>query len=441
MNPANDTVEITRKNTYGTWRKQKGWTPLEIVRAEGCTFTDAAGKDYLDFSSQLVCSNLGHSNRAVADAVAEQVRRLPYLNPSFTLGVRAEATRALLGVMPPGLDKFFYSTSGTEANEAAFKIARAYTGKRKIISRYRSYHGSTAGSIAATGDFRRWPAEGSSKAEGVIFAPDAYCYRCPLKQTYPACDLACADYIEYMIAHESDVAAVIVEPIVGTNGVIVPPDGYLPRLREVTAKHGVLLILDEVMTGWGRTGEWFAANHWGVVPDILTTAKGSTAAYTPLGITTTSRAIAEHFEEHYFPHGHTYEAHPVSLAAVPAAVAEYRRLDLMKRSREMGEYLGQKLRDLQAKHPSVGEVRGMGLFWALELVRDRTTREPLNTEEDKFRGRPLAIDNITRFALERGIYVMGWVSHLVIAPPLIVTREEIDRGIAVLDAALAQLEG
>jgi taurine--2-oxoglutarate transaminase len=340
--------------------------------------------------------------------------------------------------MPHGLDKYFYATSGTEANEAAFKIARQYTGRYKIISRYVSYHGSTAGAIAAGGDPRRSLIEPMGKIGGVIFGPDAYCYRCPFKMKYPNCGIACADYIEYMIEHESNVAAVIVEPIVGGNGVIVPPDEYLPRLREITKKHGVLLICDEVMTGWGRTGEWFAVDHWGVKPDILTTAKGVTGGYTPLSITATTREIADYFEEHYFAHGHTYEAHPLTLSAGVAAIQEYKRLGLVQRSRELGEYLGRRLRALQEKHPSIGDVRGVGLFWGVELVRDRGGKTPFNTREDKILGKPTMLDRIAAECMKNGTYIscLAWANTLNVAPPLIIEKEAIDEGVSTLDQAL-----
>ncbi|MEZ0228325.1 MAG: aminotransferase class III-fold pyridoxal phosphate-dependent enzyme, partial [Planctomycetota bacterium] len=243
--------EDTARLSYGTWRRQKGWKPLHVVDAEGCWFTDAKGKRYLDLSSQLMCSNLGHKNKAVIDSIAEQAKKLAFVAPGFATDVRAQLSRLLLEVLPAGLTKFFYTTSGTEANEAAIKIARAYTGKYKIISRYTSYHGSTAASIACTGDLRRWSVEPAGKVDGVIFAPDADCRRCPLGKKHPECNVACADYLQYMVEHESNVAAVIVEPIVGTNGVIVPPKDYLPRLAEICKRNGVLLIADEVMTGWG----------------------------------------------------------------------------------------------------------------------------------------------------------------------------------------------
>ncbi|HRI66793.1 MAG TPA: aminotransferase class III-fold pyridoxal phosphate-dependent enzyme [Polyangium sp.] len=432
-----DISEFTARHTYGTWRAQRGWKPLHVTRAEGCYFWDASGKRYLDFSSQLVCSNLGHQNQAVIDAICAQAKELAFIGPAYTCDVRAKTAAKLLEVMPKGLDKFFFATSGTEANETAIKMARAVTGKYKVIARYTSYHGSTAGSIAATGDWRRWFAEPMGKIQGVIFGPETNCYRCPLGRTYPECNVACADYLAYMIDHDENVAAIIVEPVVGTNGVLVPPPEYFPRLVEHARKRGVLVIADEVMTGWGRTGKWFAVENWGITPDILTTAKGVTNAAVPLGIVATSRAVSNYFDDNYFAHGHTYEAHPLTLAPAIAAIDEYRRLGLIERSVEMGALLGQKLRALAEKHPSVGDVRGLGLFWAVELVKNRQTKEPFNTPQDKAARKPLVIDQVSAEMTKRGVTVLSWVSHLVIAPPLIVTEEQLDEGIAALDAALS----
>ncbi|WP_437950908.1 aminotransferase class III-fold pyridoxal phosphate-dependent enzyme [Sorangium sp. So ce296] len=433
---SDDIVELTTKHTYGTWRAQRGWKPIHVTRAEGCAFWDASGKRYLDLSSQLICSNLGHQNEAVIEAICAQARQLAYISPAHTCEVRVRAAQKLLEVMPKGLDKFFFATSGTEANEAAIKMARLYTGKHKIIARYTSYHGSTAGSVAATGDFRRWFIEPAGKIPGVVFGPEVNCYRCPLGRSYPECGVACADYLAYMIDHEENVAAVLVEPIVGTNGVLIPPAEYLPRIAEVARKRGVLLIADEVMSGWGRTGKWFAVDHWGVVPDILTTAKGVTNAAAPLGVVATSRAIADYFDDNMFAHGHTYEAHPLTLAPVVAAIDEYRRLDLLNRATKMGEVVGEKLRALKEKHPSIGDVRGIGLFWAVELVKDRATKEPFNVPQDKAARRPLVVDAVVAEAAKRGVSLMGWVSHLLVAPPLIISEAEIEEGIAALDAAL-----
>ena len=428
--------DITARFTYRTWAYQKNWKPLHIVDAEGCYFVDAAGKRYLDFSSQLMCVTLGHKNAAVIRSIEEQARKLPYIAPGFATDVRAELSKLLLGVLPGGLEKFFFSTSGTEANECAFKIARMYTGKTKIIARYRSYHGSTMGSIAATSDPRRWAMEPAGKIPGVIFAPEVYCYRCPLNHRYPECEIACVEYIDHMIEHESDVAAVLIEPVVGTNGILVPPGEYLPRLRQICDRHNVLLIADEVMSGWGRTGTWFAVDHWGVKPDILTTAKGITSAYVPLGLCATTKKIGDYFDDHYFSHGHTYEAHPLTLAPAVASIREYRRLDLINRANVMGAYMGEKLGELKEKHKSVGDVRGLGLFWAVELVKDRRTKAAFNSYADKVGGVPLLVDKVAAEMMKHGVFIQGWVSHFVVAPPLIVTKEEIDLGVSVMDKAL-----
>ncbi|HUL15088.1 MAG TPA: aminotransferase class III-fold pyridoxal phosphate-dependent enzyme [Terriglobales bacterium] len=432
-----DVVDLTRKLNFGTWRFQKNWNPLHIVEAEGCTFTDASGKRYLDFSSQLMCVNLGHKNPAVIRAIEEQARTLPYIAPGYATEARANLSQLLLEVLPKGLEKFFFTTSGTEANEAAFKIARMFTGKTKIISRYRSYHGSTMASVAATGDPRRWAMEPGGKGQGVIFAPEVNCYVCPIKHTYPSCNVACADYVEHMIKNESDVAAVIVEPVVGTNGVLVPPPEYMPKLRKICDAYGVLLIADEVMTGWGRTGEWFAVNHWNVQPDILVTAKGITSAYVPLGLCATTAKIAEFFNDHYFAHGHTYEAHPMTLAPAVATIHEMQRLGLVERSKKMGAYLGEKLNALKNSHPSIGDVRGLGLFWAVDLVKNRQTRQPFNTMKDKIEGKSLVVDQVAADMLKRGVAMQSWVSHFVVAPPLIIEKEEIDTGVSALDQALS----
>jgi taurine--2-oxoglutarate transaminase len=426
-----------RSSNYATWRRQGGWEPLVITRAEGSTFWDADGRAYLDFASQLIATNLGHGNPAVVQSIVDQARTLPYAAPGFATEARARLSQSLDGVLPAGLRRYFFATSGTEANEAALKIARVVTGRPKVVSRRRSYHGSTAASIAVTGDLRRTAVETVQTVPGTVFAPDCYCYRCPFSLTYPSCGVACADYVEDQIRQEGNVAAMIVEPIVGTNGVIVPVPEYLPKIRAITRRHDVLLIADEVMTGWGRTGAWFGVDHFGVVPDILTTAKGITGAYVPLGLAATTESIYSTFTDRYFPHGHTYEAHPMTLAPAVAAISEYRRLGLIERSRAEGEYLLRRLREIAERHVSVGDVRGLGLFAAVELVRNRKTKEPFNSPEGKLAGRPLVVDEVARTMLAEGVYVFGWVSHLLVAPPLIVTREELDRGLEVLDRALA----
>jgi taurine---2-oxoglutarate transaminase len=436
-----EVIALTKQHNYGTWRKQKGWNPTHLVSADGCYFTDGNGKRFLDFSSQLMCMNLGHNNPAVVKAIQDQAATLPYAAPFYATTARAELSKLLLEVLPEGLTKFFFTTSGTEANEAAFKIARMYTGKTKIIARYRSYHGSTSGSVAATGDPRRWAMEPAGKGQGVIFSPEVNCYKCPIRHTYPGCGIACADYLEHMIVNESDVAAVLVEPVVGTNGVLIPPPEYFPKLRKICDDHGVLLIADEVMSGWGRTGKWFALDNWGVKPDILTTAKGITSAYVPLGLCATSGKIAEYFEDHYFAHGHTYEAHPMTLGPAVATIHEMQRLGLVDRANEMGAYLGEKLQGLKAKHASIGEVRGIGLFWGVELVKNQQTKEPFNTWQEKLDGKALVVDQVAAKMLAQGVVMQAWMSHFVLAPPLIVEKEQIDTAVAALDDALNLADG
>jgi taurine--2-oxoglutarate transaminase len=428
--------ELTARHTFATWRKQKGWSPLHIVHASGCYFVDSDGKRYLDFSGQLMCLPLGHQNLAVIQAITDQAQELAYIAPGYATNVRASLSKLLLEVLPKGLDKFFFTTSGTDANEAAFKIARMATRKSKIISRYRSYHGSTAGSIAATGDPRRWAMEPAGKMSGVIFAPEVNCYKCPIGHSYPGCGIACVEYMEHIIRNESDVAAVIVEPVVGTNGVLVPPKEYMPRLREICDQHQVLLIADEVMSGWCRTGRWFAMDHWGVVPDILTTAKGITNAAVPLGLCATTQQIASFFDDRFFSHGHTYEAHPLMLAPAIASINEMKRLNLAHRAIEVGTYLGEKLTELKSRHPSVGDVRGLGMFWGIDLVKERRTKSPFNTAEEKIADKPLLVDRITSHMMDKGVYINAWISHFVIAPPLIIEKAEIDFAVSTLDEAL-----
>jgi taurine---2-oxoglutarate transaminase len=430
-------LRLLRETNYAGWARQGAWHPLVVTRGEGSRFWDGHGRSYLDFSSQLVASNLGHSNDAVASAIAAQARTLPYVAPGFATRARVSLSHALGTVLPPGLRRYFFSPSGTEANEAALKMARLATGRRTVLARPRSYHGATPGSLSVSGDFRRTPAEALHSVPGTAFVPDCYCYRCPLGLEYPSCRVACAEEVDRQLETTPDVAAMIVEPVVGTNGVIVPVPEYLPKVREITRRRGVLLIADEVMTGWGRVGAWFAVDRWGVVPDLLTTAKGITGGYVPLGLTATTPALHEPYRERFFPHGHTYEAHPVALAAAEAALGEYRRLGLIEKSRRDGEYLLARLRELVERHRSIGEVRGLGLFAAVELVRNRRTREPFNTPGDKLAGRSLVADEVARAMMDQGVYVLPWVSHLVIAPPLIVTRDEIDAGVEALDQALA----
>ena len=439
MSHAADKIKEYASFTYGTWNRQGAWTaPLLITDAEGVYFTDAAGKRYLDFSSQLMCSNLGHKNLAVIEAIVKQAEKLPYMAPGFATEASIAAVEALRSVMPEGLNKYFFSTSGTEANEAALKMVRQFKMPAyKVVSRYHSYHGATPAGAAFTGDPRRWFAEQARcTIEGVRFAPDNYCYRCPFKMTYPECDVQCARYLDYMFKEEGNVAAFIVEPVVGTNGRIVPPPEYFPLVRKICDENDVLLIADEVMSGWFRTGTAFAMEHWNVTPDILTTAKGASAAYTPVGITVSSEKVTDYFEKELFCHGHTYAYHALAASAIPAAVAEYKKLFKSGLPQSAADHLKQKLYELGEKHQCVGDVRGIGHFWALEIVKNRKTREPFDYKADKLSGKSLMTAKIAGDAMKNGLFMNPWYDTLVIAPPLIITEEQIDEAIHILDKSL-----
>lgn len=439
MKNTDQKIKAFAAHTYGTWNRQKGWkTPVLISDAEGVYLYDNKGKPYLDFSSQLMCSNLGHKNKAVIEAIVRQAEKLPYVSPAFANEASMAAVEALCTVFPKGLRKFFFSTSGTEANEAALKIVRQYKAPAyKFISRYHSYHGATPAGAAFTGDPRRWYAEiARCTIDGVRFAPDHYCYRCPFDLEYPDCKVQCARYLDYMIKEEGNVAAFIVEPVVGTNGRIVPPPQYYPIVRKICDENGVLLVADEVMSGWFRTGKAFAIENWNVTPDILTTAKGATAAYTPVGLTATNDTIANFFEDELYCHGHTYAYHALAASAIPPAVAEYKKLEASGLLQKASEHLRKKLYELADKHICIGDVRGIGHFWALEIVKNRKTKAPFDVKADKLSGKVLMTGKIAADAMQNGLYLAAWYDTLVIAPPLIITEAQIDEGIDVLDKSL-----
>jgi taurine--2-oxoglutarate transaminase len=423
-------VEATdREHVFGTWSFQSEVRPTEVTHADGVRFTDADGREFIDLSSQLMCSNLGHSAEKVEDAVAEQVGDAAYVAPGYTTEARARLGEKLAEVTPGDLSKTFFSTSGTEAVEAAIKIARFYTGKQKILSRYRSYHGATYGSISVTGDPRRLASEPG--ISGTIKAPDPYAYGSTLDP------MESVEYIDEMLELEGDtVAAILVEPIVGSNGILVPPEEYLPRLKEIAHDHGALLIVDEVMSGFGRTGEWFGADVFGVEPDIMTMAKGLTGAYQPLGATIVTDEIAAHFEDEMLCHGHTYSGHPVAVAAGLAAVETYEEENLIERASEVGAYLGERIDELAERHPSVGEARGVGLFRGIELTKDPDERVPFGERADKVSKGTTVVDEVAAAAYDRGTYVANMINTLIVAPPLTITEAEIDEAIEALDAAL-----
>jgi taurine--2-oxoglutarate transaminase len=439
MSEAVEKIKALTGHSYGTWNRQSGWkTPMLVTDAEGIYFYNADGKPFIDFSSQLMCSNLGHKNKAIIEAIVKQAEKLPYAAPGFVTEASIAAVEALRTVVPEPINQFFFSTSGTEANDGALIMTRqSKAPDYKIISRYHYYHGATSGGLSFTGDPRRWPAEQARyTVQGVRFAPDNYCYRCPFKMSYPECDIQCARYLDYMIKEEGNVAAFIVEPVVGTNGRIVPPPEYFPIVRQICDENDVLLIADEVMSGWFRTGTAFAMQNWNVAPDIMTTAKGASNAYTPVAITMTTEKVKSHFEDEFFCHGHTYAYHALALSAIPAAVAEYDKLIKSGLPQKTAGHLQKKLFELGDKHICVGDVRGIGHFWALEIVKNRKTKEPFDTKADKLRAKALMTAQIAGEAMKNGLYMAPWYDTLVIAPPLIITEEQIDEAIDILDKAL-----
>jgi taurine---2-oxoglutarate transaminase len=429
-------VEDAKRYVLHSWSVQDAVAPIPVAGAEGRYFWDYDGKRYLDFASQLVNVSIGHQHPKVVAAIKEQAEKLCTIGPPMATEPRSTLARMLAEVTPGDLTMSFFTNGGAEANENAIKLARWYTGRHKVIARYRSYHGATAGAITLTGDPRRWPAEPG--IPGVVRMLDPYTYRCPAGHPDPCPVCTGAPHLEEILQYEGPdtVAAVILETITGTNGVIVPPDGYLQSIREVCDRHGILLICDEVMSGFGRSGTWFACEHWDVVPDILTVAKGINSGYVPLGAMVVSEPIADWVREKYFAGGLTYSGHPLACASAVASIEAFREEGIVENAAEMGGVFADELRGLQERHPSIGEVRGLGCFWGVELVRNRETREPLvpfNATGEAFA--PVA--RVAKAALERGLYLMTHWNVIMVVPPLTITRDELDEGIGVLDEALA----
>jgi taurine--2-oxoglutarate transaminase len=431
--------ELDRQHVLHSWSVQSQISPLPVAGAEGRYFWDHDGNRYLDFASQLVNVNLGHQHPKVVAAIVEQAEKLTTIGPPMAHEARSELARLLAEVTPGDLTMSFFTNGGAEANENAIKLARWYTGRHKIVARFRSYHGATAGAISATGDPRRWAAEPG--VPGIVRLLDPYTYRCPAGHPDPCPVCTGAPHLEEILQYEGPhtVAAVIMETIVGTNGVIAPPDGYLQAIREVCDRHGILLILDEVMAGFGRSGKWFACEHWDVVPDIITVAKGINSGYVPLGAMVINQKLADWVQDKYFAGGLTYSGHVLACAAAIASIEAFQEEGIVDNSAAMGEVLRDELARLQERHPSIGEIRGKGLFWGIELVRDRETREPLvpfNANVEEFA--PIAA--LMKAAMERGLYLMTHWNVIMICPPLTITREELDEGLAILDDVLGTVD-
>jgi taurine---2-oxoglutarate transaminase len=429
-------VEDAKEFVLYSWSVQDAINPIAVAGAEGRYFWDYDGKRYLDFASQLVNVNIGHQHPKIIAAIKEQADRLATIGPPMANESRSQLGRLLAEVTPGDLSMSFFTNSGAEANENAIRLARMYTGRHKIVARYRSYHGATQGAISLTGDPRRWPNEPGMP--GLVRMFDPYTYRCPAGHPDPCPVCTGAPHLEEILQYEGPqtVAAVFMETVTGTNGILPPPNGYLQSIREVCDRHGILLVFDEVMAGFGRTGRWFACENWDVVPDIVTVAKGINSGYVPLGAMIFRKPIADWVRDKFFPGGLTYAGHPLACASAVASIEAFREEAIVENAAEVGAYLGERLRELAASHPSIGEVRGLGCFWGVELVKSRETREmlvPFNASGEA----TAPVARMAKAALERGLYLMTHWNVIMVVPPLTITREEVDEGIAILDEALA----
>lgn len=422
---AQEIVQLNRQYTFFSWSVQSAVNPIPVVRAEGVYFWDADGKRYIDFSSQLMNMNIGHQHPKVVRAIQEQASQLCFVHPGLATEARGELGKKISELAPGNLIKTFFCLGGAEANENAIKIARLYTGRHKILSRYRSYHGATHGAMALTGDYRRLPVEPAMP--GVVHFLDPYCYRCPFGWTRQTCHRECISHIEEIINYEGpdQIAAIIMEGVTGSNGLIVPPDDYWPRVREICDHYDILLISDEVMSGWGRTGRWFAVDNWGVVPDMITTAKGLTSGYVPLGAVIVSNAIAAHFEDRMLWCGLTYSGHALACAAGLATLEVYEEDDLIENAARLGKMLGNRLEEIKSKHPSVGDVRYIGLFSALEIVKNKDTKEPID---------PLT--EVSKFLRDNGLFTFVFHNMLFVVPPLCITEVQLDEGLEIIERSL-----
>jgi taurine--2-oxoglutarate transaminase len=429
-------VADAKRYVLYSWSVQDAINPIAVAGAQGRYFWDYDGKRYLDFASQLVNVSIGYGHPKVVAAIKEQAEQLATIGPPMATESRSRLGKLLAEVTPGDLSFSMFTNGGTEANENAIKIARWYTGRHKIIARYRSYHGATGGAITLTGDPRRWPAEPG--IPGVVRMFDPYTYRCPAGHPDPCPVCSGAPHLEEILMYEGPetVAAVILETVTGTNGIIVPPDGYLQSIRDVCDRHGILLIADEVMAGFGRTGKWFAVDNWDVVPDILTLAKGINSGYVPLGAMVLSERIADWIRPRYFAGGLTYSGHPLACASAVASIEAFQEEGIVEHAAAMGAVIGEALSRLAERHPSIGEVRGLGCFWGLELVKNRETREPLVPfNATGAAARPVA--SVAARALANGLFLMTHWNVVMVCPPLTVTPEELEEGFAVLDDALS----
>ncbi|MHB8778845.1 MAG: aminotransferase class III-fold pyridoxal phosphate-dependent enzyme [Anaerolineales bacterium] len=437
--PDDEILPLSKEHVFWTWSAQAKVDPIPVKRAKGVYFWDVDDKRYLDFNSMTMCVNIGHGDERVIKAMQEQAAELPYAAPGMTTKIRALASKAVAGITPKAaLSKVLFTLGGADANENAIKLARGYTKRHKILTRYRSYHGASAGAMAASGDPRRVAWE-PNLMTGVVHFLDPYRYRSTFHRMNA--DISeeefARDYLNHLeeiILYEGpeSIAAILIESVTGTNGIIIPPQGYMRGVRALCDKYGIVMICDEVMSGFGRTGKWFAVEHWDVVPDIITMAKGLTSAYAPLGAVAMKPEIAEAFNEHVFESGLTYTSHPISLAAAVANINVIREDKIVEHAAGMGGVLRRMLTDLGESHPSIGEVRNIGLFGIIELVKDRKTKEPMTP----WNGSSPEMATLRKHCLDHGLFLYTHWHTVLIIPPLIIDEDQLEEGFDVLDEAL-----
>lgn len=426
--------KLDREHVIYSWKPQRNVSPIIMDHGEGIYIWDTDGKRYIDFCSGLLSMNIGHGNQHVLSAMKAQMDKCNYVATMFATEPKAKMAKMIADVTPGDLNHVFFTNGGAEAVENAIKAVRWFTGRNKIYSRYRSYHGATAGAISLTGDPRRWAAEPGIPGVVKYFGP--FCYRCPLGyKNENECKLQCLDMLktQVMLEGPKTIAAFFVEPIVGTNGIIAPPKAYMQGLRQLCDENGILLVADEVMSGWGRSGKWFAMEHFDVIPDIIVTAKGLTSSYIQLGAMVWSNKIHEYFMDHPFVGGLTYSGHALACATGVANVEVYHDLDLIEKSRVNGEYLEKKLKALMDDHPSIGDVRCKGLWACIELTSDRASKAPLAGFADSIRN---VSGELTRRLYDQGLYLFAKWDYIFMAPALIITKEQIDESVAIIGKAL-----
>ena len=430
--------QADREHVFHSWSAQSLIDPLPIKSASGVFFEDYQGNRFLDFSSQLVNVNIGYQHPKLVAAIQEQAGKLTTIAPTFANDMRSEAARLIAELAPGDMPQVFFTNGGAEANENAIRMARLHTGRSKILATYRSYHGATHGVIGLTGDPRRWGTEPHT-VPGVVHFWGPYPYRSAFwaQDEAQECERALQHLRDtVMVEGAATIAAIILEPVVGTNGILVPPPGYLAGVREICDQHGILLIADEVMSGFARCGEWFAIQHWDVQPDLITFAKGVNSGYVPLGGVVLSREIGQTFAERPYPGGLTYSGHPLACGSAVASITIFKDEGIVENSRTIGEQvIGPELAKIAEKHPSVGEVRGLGTFWAVELVKDRATREPLVP----YNAAGAAAAPMNEFAAackKQGLWPFLHFNRTHVVPPCTITADEARDGLAMLDAAL-----